>query len=773
MLKKQIKAYYVELKDTTCPTATQVDEVDFLNLVNDLNLSDGVASDILNWVRNCHGDPREVRHTKAIYRDALKIAPESDFKTHSWTQSYNGQTHHYEMEYRSLSGIILDLLESCEDPESTFKFHYEYSDTFSNSNTGDRWRRTELEILGESPKYNESIMGIEIFDDESFQFTRGFLNVAVVIVSLANFTTAYHETNDAKRVLFYKPKYQLSSSELKTDRGKLYKIEFDYNCFSGVQNELETFRESNGLHIHFYGHIRHFFVYLHMLPCDNKQGNIECSVYGSWNCNRACRLCDKLTSEFGVYPYIGNPRTVTAVRGIYDRNDPNELRDYSLQKKKSPWLSVYFGDTDDRGPFFSSPPEGLHTLDLGTEKKFAQWSVIMIHDEGSKFERLLDERIGELNQFLFARQGSKLPLKRRVNGLPSLEKLPGDEYQNIIFILIFAIGETDAILPEAKRRPAIRALLGVLYLRWILHRPLTRDEVDHLRDQIDQFMSLFVESYFVLSPTGTDFPKLHYLVHYPELIVEYGDSRNFSGNSWEFKIQQAVKQPALRTQRHASTFAQDLMKRLRKLIVAKQHFKKIHKLWHNFFPVKITPTTPPATLMSVGGHKYNISKRHSEQLFTVIVQSFVGETRRFGDFMETANQAGVLSCHERLTIPEQDNSEKIVLHCQPEGTQDRRTDWVMINWGSSGIHPARLEAIFCVQNGDVEGIFIAIRSLDIIASLPATTKTIPFERRKLSEETLVVESSCISAEAVVIGDLDADGCFWVVPEFSEWPDVLS
>ena len=368
LLKKQIKAYHVESKDATCPTATQVDEVDFLNLVNDLNLSDGAASDILNWVRNCRGNPRDVRHTKAIYHDALKIAPESDFKTHSWTQSYNGQTHHYEMEYRSLSGIILDLLESCEDPESTFKFRYEHSDTYSNANTGERWRRTELEILGDSPKYNESIMGIEIFDDESFQGTRGFLNVAVILVSIANFTTAYHETNDAKRVLFYKPKIQLSSSDMKTDKGKEYKIEFDYNCFSGVQDELRSFRETNGLHIHFYGLIRHFFVYLHMLPCDNKQGNIECSVYGSWNCNRACRLCNQLTSEFGVSPFIGEPRTVTEVRAIYERDSPSELGENSLQRKVSPWLSAYFGHTNDRGPFFSSPPEGLHVTDLGIQK---------------------------------------------------------------------------------------------------------------------------------------------------------------------------------------------------------------------------------------------------------------------------------------------------------------------------------------------------------------------------------------------------------------------
>ena len=215
------------------------------------------------------------------------------------------------------------------------------------------------------------------------------------------------------------------------------------------------------------------------------------------------------------------------------------------------------------------------------------------------------------------------------------------------------------------------------------------------------------------------------------------------------------------------------MKRLKKLIVAKYHFKRIHGLWLKFNPVRIAATPQPTTLMSLGGKKYDLTKRQNEQLYTVIIQSFVDENQNFEDFIRISNQVGVLSCHERLTIPEQENSEKIVLHCQPEGTQDRRTDWVMINWGASGMHPARLEAIFRVHNEDDIGIFIAIRSLDIIASLPANTKTIPFERRKLSEEILVVDSSCISAEAVVIGDLDADGCFWVVPEFSEWPDVLA
>ena len=58
----------------------------------------------------------------------------------------------------------------------------------------------------------------------------------------------------------------------------------------------------------------------------------------------------------------------------------------------------------------------------------------------------------ELSQFFFTRQGSKLPLKRRVNGLPFLEALPGSEYPNILFILIFAIGETNTILPSSWRR---------------------------------------------------------------------------------------------------------------------------------------------------------------------------------------------------------------------------------------------------------------------------------------------------------------------------------
>lgn len=768
------------------PTASQLDEVNYQHLLDEHNLSDGTGEAILTWVRTCHGNPCDVRFPKAIRQDAECMAPKSDILSHSWSQSFGDETQEYTCQWRSLTGLIPELLDSCKDPENHFKFQYEYEGSYNNPNSGLRWRRTQEQAFGPNPKETESILGINLFDDESFQGNRGFLKVAAVGISLANFTTDYLQTRESKRVLLYKPKIKLGSKDLKSPRGRDYKMCFDEHCFSGVIAELNHFRHEL-LRINFHEKARDFSLYLHMLPTDNKQGNIASHVYDSWNCKRACRMCLKRTFSFGQRPFLSPVRKVSATKQLYRASDPIVLQDMSLQTFPSPWLDVSFGHSNDQGVFGSTPPEDLHTIDLGVMKKYAQWTRDAVNAQGSAKAVLLDKRIRKLNPFFFRRQGSSLPLKRRLEGLPSLETLPGTEYPTIVLLLIFAIGESDEVLPSPERRHILRSLLAVLQLRYIIRSPsLTAEEVSHLEDQLEYFMELFHKSFKDYSPTATDFPKLHYLFHFPQLIREYGSGLNFSGAPWESFLIDAVKRPAIRTQRHASTFAADLMRRIRSLRVNRIRYDVIHRLWKKYFPVQVHPSDSASASSSstiqprykLSGRKYNIGRTASslELLRAITSDSNISSARENdqsdANFLLQASTNGQIECHETLTVSPELGSEKIILHCQRQGTPDRRRDWVLIDWGINGIHPARVEAIFKKKNSGDDIHFIAVTSLDVPAPLDGRSVVIPFERRKLSEQIHVLHPSSISAEAVVILDVDSNGCFWVIPDYPEWPDVM-
>ena len=684
----------------------------------------------------------------------------------------------------------MDLLDSCKDPEQDFSFSYEPGGDFSDPSTGNRWRRTEQQVFGVSRQDFESIMGLMIFDDESFQGQRGDLKVAALIVSLSNFKTKYFEKPEAKRVLGYKPKIQLSAKLQKRKAGRLYKFKFDDECFKGIREELKHAQNVGGFWYFFHNLKRRFVLYTHMLPTDSKQGDIACRVFGSWNSKRACRLCDKPTKTFGEPPYVGAFRTQASTTACHAELNPGSLLEMSLQPVMSPWYDVWFGDTEGRSVHDSTPVEGLHTINLGIHQKFCHWTRDIIYDTSHRNAQVLDDRILLLNNSLWPRTGSGLPLKRRFPGLPpAMGALPGSEYASIIFLLIFVIGEAGALVPVNDTRPLLKVLLGSIYLQHLCARySVPRDEVDHMEIQIENFVKMFKKVFMNSSPTGTDFPKLHYLFHFPHQIREFGSGRNFSGSTYESFLIEAVKKPAVRTRRHGTTFATDLMRRCRLLLVLGFRSKLIQRLWKkhaNVHPENTAsrfPTTP-AGRDRVGGVTYSLSSTGtSAQSYQQIVHGTYGVSAALSvaqnegdstvvEFLRGALQSTNLTCHERLTILPTVASEKIVLHCEPDGTPNRRRDWVMIHWEDGvGTHPARLEAIF---NAGPNSNFIAVSSLDISPPNDRRTAAIPFIRKMLSSTIYVLQTTSISAEAVVIEDLDTPGCFWLVPEFKHWPDVLS
>ena len=207
-----------------------------------------------------------------------------------------------------------------------------------------------------------------------------------------------------------------------------------------------------------------------------------------------------------------------------------------------------FGITRDGGKFSALQVDLLHQYDLGIMKYAVKWTLDLIKKHKKR------GALGEVDRLISALRSShnsdrdSFSIASFPNGITNRSRVMGQELSGMVLSLLAIVASDvdNQLLSWASRLQVIKALDRVYRLRqWLTQEELQLAPIkDGTFDKaVREVMELLKEAFAGCSPSDFKFIKFHLLLHYKDMILQYGSIMPFSTHSWEAALKFLVKGP--------------------------------------------------------------------------------------------------------------------------------------------------------------------------------------------------------------------------------------
>ena len=235
--------------------------------------------------------------------------------------------------------------------------------------------------------------------------------------------------------------------------------------------------------------------------------------------NGECPCCEVENEDIGDYdpedmPPIHQLNKVLSALALYD-TDPLHFPAACKEAHIKPICHPYWQDLPYTNIFTSIPPDILHQLHTGLIKHMLSW-LKAVYDKTE-----LDARIAALPRNHHVRHFAK--------GVTQVSRYTGKEYNEIAKFILGLVLDMPIDGDRADALGLAQALQGLLDFCYLAQYPV--QSTSSLKD-LEAALQLFHEHKQVLIKLGArknfKIPKLHYLIHYVDLIQWLGSADNYN-----------------------------------------------------------------------------------------------------------------------------------------------------------------------------------------------------------------------------------------------------
>jgi hypothetical protein len=442
-----------------------------------------------------------------------------------------------------------------------------YAGRRSEVNSGDWWKRTEVEVR---EKYGRHINLLPLIfcADGSPTSLKG--SVKPVYLSIGNVSLKARLRIDGKECLAYIPDkpFDEKDEEHQAERRRLINL----GCWDVLLKKLDLDTPLTWEHD---GESVQFALRVMFFLGDHPESQALAGVKGGWNCSHPCRHCLVPRDRMPYFEESFPPRTEDfrdslAVRvADGERLKREELHSYHLDVNSATALSCF------RGRYFKAFPMcvGHVFFSQGLVKKLVTFTLAAIADYGFQTSPAIralmssDELMGSVLKKTNTAGTIRLrELDRRMSLMPhysrrsddgsilylesfrhvsKLSFITGTQYLHLLQIIPIALGSSGSFfMPEDCRLHLLRlfsVLRSIVFLVKKCH-VWDAETFQRFKLQIAEFSRLMTHNSFVcMSPSQMKFSKLHVLSHLVEMVREYGAPRNLDTSTYDHAHKDSVK----------------------------------------------------------------------------------------------------------------------------------------------------------------------------------------------------------------------------------------
>jgi hypothetical protein len=561
-------------------TTTQLGLLDFAATIMRYGVSSQAMQEIIRWMKQAESTTIEKIPSKPrnfwtkfdrIFYKRKKVV--DNVQVSNFVTELDDHVNFYYVEPRKAITRLLSNKAITNEATLLWEFDPEaYSGSYAEVNSGEWWKRTEIQVRREHGRHVH-LLPLILCADGSPTSLKG--SVKPAYLSLGNLRLKARLRIDSKECLAYIPDKGFAEDEDDnlSERRRL----INFRCWDVLLKKLDM---DKLLEWEFEGRKIHFALRVMFFLGDHPESQALAGVKGSWNTSHPCRHCLVPASRMAFLSETYPPRTESRrddiVRkfresGRTRKNDKESLLSFHVDISSASRELTCF-----KGRYFKSFPMciGHVFFSQGLIKRCLGFLLVAISEYGFKVSkgvrelmtsdelmgsiakkasvsgkarlRELDRRIGSMPHFSTRRpDGSMVYLTTFRRGIGKLSFLTGTHYLHLLQIVPVCIGNSGSFfMPEDCRIHMLKlfsALHSIVYLVkgtkvW------TEETISQYQELIEELSKLLTDRSFVsISPSEMQFSKLHALSHVVDMVREYGAPCNIDTSLYDHAHKDSVK----------------------------------------------------------------------------------------------------------------------------------------------------------------------------------------------------------------------------------------
>ena len=518
---------------------------------------------------------------------------------------------------------------------------------------------------------------------------------------------------------------------------------------------------------------------------DTEGADKICGRYACHNIGmvqRHCRMCnvnsENLDNPTFNYEYL----KFSDMHHIALHGTKEQRVQYSQHDINNAFHAVNFGGQE-RGLLFATPPDILHVV----RKGIVEWSVKSVLEhltDGPKAQ--LDELAIEFKNTHRQQYRNAFPKTSFASGFTNLSNIRASEWVGILYLMCILAQKGVAwdIIDNALKKGnngKVEDVLNVFEMilcfeAWI-NQPsfFSLDDNDMLRNghMAILTMMLHIKRYLPKSSRaqGWKNPKFHLLLHYMDMICNYGAPKNYDSQCPEKNHKYSAKLPGRRSKKTnlASEFENQVARRVSEAMIIDELYVTINSNTSNQSPSTpehsnnndtILQSTNNATYGKVLINENNqciIKWKKKEN------DGIVFPVAGFAEFLvDTYDSDEVVFCTEYVRAGTR-------YRCHPKyGKHGAYYDWLLVNYDDGMDYPCKLIACIPGEDNGFEGYDLIIQE----STNKLQSGSILFHDYVFSPDLVRIDANCVQGQCFVVESAMKANRISLALDQKYWPDCF-